>query len=477
MVLSDDDESDADEIHLTTHASFTEIMRDVNGRNAVYCSSADENFSAGESVELDPPIPIPIRGGAHHYYSHVGAILRVDQQSATQRVFLSLFIKVTDEMGINHQPPAHRNYIQYSEHQLIWSKYQCWVPTTRIRREAFVFSPFEVNSGLNDAQVSLGMTNAYCIVAKWNSTYGRGPRPSQWFQLIGHDLQNIPGTMHLIDLGCVTHRYWTFRSTVASKIIDVLSKPSLVTRTNESIRLDGISEFDWHNFRRRTIPLEDVERTGIITKRAIRKTLTIEVLRGTTTKHLARFDTTERLDLLKDYFGASILGAARIRRFAGPSFSRREGGPNPAFKARRLNNEDSVGAFLGLPITPTTKYHSTKPGIDVLYIPAKRQLSIRMRFVTASATDPVVLQQFLRLPHQPAANADDIPELVPNKTDFEHQGLMFIVRAVLVDGTVVCEVTETTNDGLHVGEEIIMPFQSVVEYVNSYNYMESSDDE
>jgi hypothetical protein len=61
-------------------------------------------------------------------------------------------------------------------------------------------------------------------------------------------------------------------------------------------------------------------------------------------------------------------------------------------------------------------------------------------------------------------------------TDFEHQGAMFIVRAVLVDQHVVCEVTETANDDFHVGEEIILPLDHVQQDVNHYNEMDSDDD-
>ena len=62
-------------------------------------------------------------------------------------------------------------------------------------------------------------------------------------------------------------------------------------------------------------------------------------------------------------------------------------------------------------------------------------------------------------------------------TDFEHQGAMFIVRAVLVDQHVVCEVTETTNDDFHVGEETILPLDQVQQAVNHYNEMYSDDDD
>ena len=389
MVVLDGEDSDGNAINVSTTTAFADIKRDVVGRNIVYCSTPQDNFSAGESVEIDPPFLIP----GSTYSAQVATILMVNQQSTTQMVLLSLFISRTDEMGIDVAPPRNRNYIEYPSQHLVWTRYQGWFPTMRVRREALFFTPFEVNSGMNNAQVAIGMANAYCIVAKWHHNLN----PTRQFEFLGHGEQDVPGSLRLIDVGCVTHRYWTFRSTVAGKIADVLSKPSLATRTSNSIHLDAISEFEWQNFKKNTIPLEASERDGVITTRTIRKTLTIEMLRGSTTKHSARFDTLERLDLLRGYFGASILGAARVRRFSGPLFSRRKG-PNPSYKARRLTNEDSVGAFLGLPESPITTYRSNKPGIDVLYVPAKRQFTVRLRYVTAAVTNAVVLQQLLHLP-------------------------------------------------------------------------------
>jgi hypothetical protein len=254
----------------------------------------------------------------------------------------------------------------------------------------------------------------------------------------------------------------------------LLSKASLSSRTSESIHLEGIFEWVFKNLIKHTIPLEPTERQGVITKRAFWKTLTIEMLRGSTTKHYARFDTLERFELLKSYFGSSILGAARFRRFAGPSFSPQTG-PNPAFseKPHYLQNEDSVGVFLQLPETPTTRYYSKNPGIDVLYIPAKRQFTVRIQFVIADANDPDVLQQLLNIPPQPMANNDDnghLPDLVSNVTEFEHEGTMFVVRAMLVDNTVLCEKVDTA-------EAIIIPLQEAQELVNKYNRMDESDEQ
>jgi hypothetical protein len=78
--------------------------------NNVYCPSARINLRAGESVELEPPVRIT----GTNYFSTVAAIPRVDQ-STPQRVLLSLFLPVvTGEMlGIQHEPPMYRDYVQY----------------------------------------------------------------------------------------------------------------------------------------------------------------------------------------------------------------------------------------------------------------------------------------------------------------------------------------------------------------------------
>jgi hypothetical protein len=156
--------TDADATNLNANTAFSDIKWDEGTQwNNVYCSTAKENFRAGESVELDPPIQIT----GTNYYAQVGAILRVDQQCDQQRVLLSLFLDVTPDMGIRHDPPDDQVYTQYPEKQVVWTRYQGWYPVTRVRREAYVVTPWEVSAGLNDTQITYGMSNAYCVVAKW----------------------------------------------------------------------------------------------------------------------------------------------------------------------------------------------------------------------------------------------------------------------------------------------------------------------
>ena len=235
--------------------------------STVYCSIAAENFRAGESVEIDPPVSV----SPQNFVSEVGAILKVDQRSDPQRVLLSLFLNLRDDMEIDrHSPPSHRNYIQYPTKRLVWTRFQGWYPVARVRREAFVVAPWEVNDCQKDAQVSYGMTNSYCVVAKWDHEV----RPSRRaFELLGHKETKIPGCLHLIDYDCVTQRYWSFRSQVALKVSHMLSKASLSTRTTSTIILDGIPKSNWDNFKNRTIPHEPTEKKGMLTKRAIRKHL------------------------------------------------------------------------------------------------------------------------------------------------------------------------------------------------------------
>jgi hypothetical protein len=278
--------------------------------NNVYCPLATENFRAGESVEVEPPIQI----AGTDYIAPVAAILRVSQQSNPQRVLLSLFLSVTQEMGIRNEPPSTREYVQYPVQQVVWTRYQGWYPTTRVRREAFVVAPWEVNAGLNQTHVACGMTNAYCVVAKWHHDV---LLPRRAFQPLRDEKVIIPGCLNSINFECVTQRYWSFRSTVAIKIADVLSKSSLTATTKETVQLDNITPSHWDNFKKRTIPLENTARNGIVTTRTIRKNLVLEILRYETSKQFARFDTVPRLELLKAYFGSGIQGAGRVGRPAG----------------------------------------------------------------------------------------------------------------------------------------------------------------
>lgn len=53
--------------NLNANTSFSDIKWDEASQwNTVYCPVANENFRAGESVELDPPMPITGTNFSHH---------------------------------------------------------------------------------------------------------------------------------------------------------------------------------------------------------------------------------------------------------------------------------------------------------------------------------------------------------------------------------------------------------------------------
>jgi hypothetical protein len=160
-----DDAVDAEPIPISV-AAITDIKWDEGSQwNNVYCSIADENFRAGESVEVEPPIQtVP-------YYSKVCAILQVKQQCTPQRVLLSLFLNASVDMKILQPQPHLRNYIHYPSNHIVWTRYQAWYPVTRVQREAFVLAPWKINDARNDAHQANGMNNAYCIMAKWDHDY------------------------------------------------------------------------------------------------------------------------------------------------------------------------------------------------------------------------------------------------------------------------------------------------------------------
>ena len=356
--------------------SFDDIRCDNNNPwNHVYCSTAYENFRAGESVEVEPPVVI----NGTTYASRVGAILRVDQHHNPPRVLLSLFLSITNDMGIRqHQPPDQQDYIQYPPTRVVWTRYQCWLPATCIRREAFVVTPWEVNNSLCNSHIAYGMANAYFVVAKWNNDVPFPHRRA--FKPLGNSEMAIPGCLHSIDFECVTLRYWTFRWQVASRIVKVLgrsSKSGTITKVN--VHVDGIHQKVWENFKNSTIPDESTDRKGFTTKRAIRKNLTVQLLKDQGSKQFARFGTAERFNLLKSFFGSGIQVVPRIRRFAGPKFSRTTG-PIPAVKARRIMSTETVGAFIEFPDVQDAAYHTNEPGIDLEHNTATQQLTIRIHY-------------------------------------------------------------------------------------------------
>jgi hypothetical protein len=453
---------------LTNRMPFDEIHSDqtITKWNTVHCATAGENFQAGESVELEPPVHIG------NYVAQVAAIIKVNQQSSPPQVLLSLFLNYRKEMNLQLHPPNTRTYIQYPSQLVVWTRYQGWFPATRIVREAFMVAPWEIDEAIHDSQVTIGMKNAYCIIGKWNHE-----NRTRAFESLGHGKNAIPGCLHLaLMANGATQTYFTFRSTVAIKIADALSKASLAARTRQTINIDGIPQSLWDNFKKQTIPAEETERNGILTKRTIRKNFAIEMLRDTTTKYYARFDTFERFELLKGYFGSGIQGAGCIRRMAGPKLSQRNQ-PGPAFLAYRLRQADTIGAVIRLPDEPTAKYHSDKPGVDVIFNPAKRQFTIRLRYVVAGTSDDDVRHHFFGMMVEANNEDSNAVEVIPNETEFQHQGTLFVVVDVTADGQEgVCTVEETSDPNLVVGERLTFGINFIKQAVSQYNLMDAVND-
>jgi hypothetical protein len=186
------------------------------------------------------------------------------------------------------------------------------------------------------------------------------------------------------------------------------------------------------------------------------------------------------LDILKSYFGGGIQGAGRIRRFAGPKFSPRTG-PAPAFCAHCLHTGDAVGGLVELPVEPTIKHHSNKPGIDLMYCLVKQQLTIRLRYRIKKVRDAIAQEQLLGVPPVPPPLNNNIVQeqevlLIPDQSQFMHDGSLFLVRDFTVDGSkVVCEVSESGHDGLDEGDELNLPMDVVKQGVRDYLYDSASD--
>jgi hypothetical protein len=219
-------------------------------------------------------------------------------------------------------------------------------------------------------------------------------------------------------------------------------------------------------------------------KRTIRNNLAIEMLHDVTVNFYARFDTMPRFNLLMGYFGSCIQGAGRIRRMAGPKLLRRTG-PCPAFTSYRIHKQDTVGAVLKLSDTPTKEYHSKKPGVDICYHPARRQFTVRLRYIVEGVGDEEVRQNLLgiqpplpAMPNNEEDAANSAVEVVPNFTQFQHQGTLFLVIEISADGEEgVCQVEETTNNNFIVGGQVHFGMNLVKLAVAQYNAMDVNEDD
>jgi hypothetical protein len=288
-------DSSATNLNGNTDFSNIQIDEDTQWIN-VYSPMAQENFRAGKSVRLNEPIEIT----GTPFHSEVCSIVKVNPGSLPQRVLLSLFSNLPNGIQITrHKPPDEQDgYVQYPPNHLAWTQYQGWYPVTRIRSEAFVVAPWEAKNVLNDAHLCHGITNAYCVLAKWE--HDNCP-PRRALIPLGNDHNNIPGCLHLIDFPCVTLNSWCFRMAVASKIVESLCRASSAACTKVSFQLTGVPKYLWVHFKKHTIPLENTAKALIVTKRTIQKNLVVEMIKDSTVNHFARFDTDDRLNLLKGY--------------------------------------------------------------------------------------------------------------------------------------------------------------------------------
>ena len=90
-------------VDLNADTDFSNIQFDEATQwNNVYCPEANQNFRAGESVELRHPVRVT----RTNYNSQVGAILRVNQQCNPQRLLLLLFLDVTPVFFVTFSIPC-----------------------------------------------------------------------------------------------------------------------------------------------------------------------------------------------------------------------------------------------------------------------------------------------------------------------------------------------------------------------------------
>jgi hypothetical protein len=123
-------------------------------------------------------------------------------------------------------------------------------------------------------------------------------------------------------------------------------------------------------------------------------------------------------------------------------------------------------------------YYSTGPGIDLMFSLAKRQFTIRLRFKIKKVTDDGIKEKLLGLPPTLPPVLQEVEVLlVPNESQFEHDGMLFLVRNISVDGSeVVCEVLDGGDDGRNEGDQINLPLDVVRQRVREYLYMTDDSD-
>jgi hypothetical protein len=111
----------------------------------------------------------------------------------------------------------------------------------------------------------------------------------------------------------------------------------------------------------------------------------------------------------------------------------------------------------------------------------KQQLTIHLRYRIKKVRDAIAQEQLLGVPPVPPPLNNTIVQeqevlLIPDQSQFMHDGTLFLVCDFSVDGSeVVCEVSESGNDGLNEGDELNLPMDVVKQGVREYLYDSASD--
>ncbi len=279
-------------------------------------------------------------------------------------------------------PPMGRTYIQYPK-QVVATNTTQWIPASFIYSEAFVFHVSEVENGA--VATAVGMQNAYTVTHKCRL-------PEKQVTAIAKGFLTFPY------MDCHSHRMFEFLSRIARHLQEELNKSSIAQVNSKSKHLDLLpTDFEYLVRCLGTIPL--VERDGVSTIRVTRAVAARESIKQVCKKRVIRVDTKAKMHRLKSVFGVNLCIGVRKPPPATPKLPHPNG--TLSHSVLQLHNIDWVNSLV-LPEEPVYNQQYTAytkdHGIDFLYDPVQKKLTLKMRFSRWKANDLKVQKELGTFP-------------------------------------------------------------------------------
>jgi len=410
--------------------------------DVVYVDGVGATFMTGEHVILTVSPVINSRQQSQI----VGQILRVRRSHVKGRPKKEIQVLFYPEesslptLPTRLSPPDSREFVEYPA-EVVRTNLVGWVDTGSIVSEAFVFLESSIDSNFQSPfGVSVGMTNAFCLRYRWNSS-------TSCFSCVGahHPFPKNNGTSY-------SQSRWRLVSDISLHVQRSLWTVSLNQRNSKSFGLSA-DDSDWAYLKTRLAPIKCHDRDGMACSKMMRPRGTAEVTKSASTTSRIHIDTFEKIEVLKTVCGNSITIGPRLPPPKAPSL---RGGAQVNHSFGSLRTVDFVNCILDLPVADISTEEAYRPnttetpGIYLSFCLCRRPFQLQgiVRYKRRKVTYVSVLSELDISLETPATSHEvGVEEQqfdIEIGTQFQAFNAVFEVDE-LEENEVVCVVLESEN--------------------------------